>query len=120
MSITQHNMSTTTIQEKKRDWKRWLHYQSLVQQVPFFLFLALLAVLYIYNGHYANKTIRTINQTEKEVKELKYEYKTIKGELMSRSKQSELIKAVEPLGLAELTVSPVVLIDSLPTDTKRP
>ncbi len=44
-------------------WKRWLNYQSIVKQVPFFLFLALLAVLYIYNGHLADKTIRNINRT---------------------------------------------------------
>ncbi len=95
------------------DWKRWLNYQSIVKQVPFFLFLAALAVCYIYNGHYANKTIRSINRTEKEVKELQYVYKTIKGELIARSKQSELVKAVEPLGLKELTVSPLVLVDSV-------
>ncbi|MBI3137290.1 MAG: hypothetical protein HYZ15_01760 [Sphingobacteriales bacterium] len=93
-------------------WKRWLNYQSIVKQVPFFLFLAVLAVLYIYNGHLADKTIRNINRTEKEVKELQYEYTAVKGELISRSKQSELIKAVEPLGLKELTESPVVLTDS--------
>src|SRR5260370_36110587 len=93
-------------------WKRLLNYQSIVKQVPFFLFLAFLAVLYIYNGHYADKTIRNINQTAKEVKELQYEYKTVKSEVMFRSKQSELVKAVEPLGLKELTVAPVVLKDS--------
>ena len=98
--------------ENKKDWKRWLNYQSIVQQVPFFLFLALLAVCYIYNGHYANKTIRFINKAEKEVKELQYVYKTVKGELIARSKQSELVKAVEPLGLKELTVSAIVLVDS--------
>jgi hypothetical protein len=43
---------------------------------------------------------------------LQYEYKTVKGEVLFRSKQSELVKAVEPLGLKELTTSPVVLIDS--------
>jgi hypothetical protein len=90
-------------------WKRWLNYQSIVKQVPFFLFLTLLAVIYIYNGHYADKTIRNINRTAKEVKELQYEYKTAKSELMFRSKQSELVKAVEPLGLKELTRSPMVL-----------
>lgn len=93
----------------KLDWKRWLNYQSLVKQVPFFLFLAVLAVLYIYNGHYADKTIGNINKTAKEVKELQYEYKTVKSEVMFRSKQSELVKAVEPLGLKELTAAPVVL-----------
>lgn len=99
-------------QADQAGWKRWLNYQSIVKQVPFFLFLALLAVLYIYNGHLADKTIRNINRTEKEVKELQYEYTAVKGELISRSKQSELIKAVEPLGLKELTESPVVLRDS--------
>lgn len=106
----------TLQKENKMDWKRWLNYQSIVQQVPFFLFLALLAVCYIYNGHYANKTIRSINRVEKEVKELQYVYKTVKGELIARSKQSELIKAVEPLGLKELIASPMVLVDSVNTN----
>ena len=82
--------------------------------MPFFLFLALLAVMYIYNGHYADKTIRRINSTAREVKELQYEYKTVKGEVMLRGKQSELVNAVKPMGLKEVTESPVVLID----DTK--
>jgi hypothetical protein len=93
--------------------KRWLNYQSIVKQIPFFLFLALLAVLYIYNGHYADRLIRNINQTSKEVKELQYEYKNVKGEVMFRSKQSELVKAVEPLGLKELMTPPMILRDSL-------
>ncbi len=93
----------------KNDWKRWLNYHSIVKQVPFFLFLALLAVIYIYNGHYADKTIRQISRTAKEVKELQWEYKTLKSEVMFRSKLSEVAKAVSPLGLKELTESPVVL-----------
>ena len=96
----------------KWDWKRLLNYHSIVKQVPFFLFLSLLAVVYIYNGHYADKTIRSINKTSKEVKELQYEYITVKSEVMFRSKPSELVKAVEPLGLKELVLSPVVLKDS--------
>ncbi|MGH2553482.1 MAG: FtsL-like putative cell division protein [Chitinophagaceae bacterium] len=94
-------------------WKRWLNYQSVVKQVPFFLFLAMLAVIYIYNGHYADKTIRSINKTSKEVQELKYEYIAVKSEVMFQSKSSELIKVVEPLGLKELTQSPVVLKDTI-------
>jgi Bacteriodetes cell division protein (FtsL-like) len=103
----------TKERDLRLDWKRLLNYQSIVRQVPFFLFLTLLAVLYIYNGHYADKMIRNINNTGKEVKELQYEYKTVKSEVMFRSKQSELVKAVEPLGLKELVTPPVVLKDSL-------
>lgn len=97
---------------ERKNWKRWLNYQSVVKQVPFFFFLALLAVIYIYNGHYADKTIRNINRTSKEVKELQYEYIDVKSKVMGQSKQSELVKAVEPLGLKELTGTPVVLKDT--------
>lgn len=97
---------------KKIDWRKFLSHQWVVKNVPFFLFLAMLAVLYIYNGHYADKITRKIGATEKHIKELEYEYKTIKSEVIFRSKASELVKAVEPLGLKELTVAPV-LLDSL-------
>jgi hypothetical protein len=97
--------------EVKLDWKKLLNYQSIVKQLPFFLFLTFLAVLYIYNGHYADNTIRNINNTAKELKELQYEYKAVKSEVMFRSKPSELIKAVEPLGLKELVQAPIVLVD---------
>jgi hypothetical protein len=98
--------------EQRFHWKRLLNYQSIVRQIPFFLFLAALAVIYIYNGHHADKTIRAISRTERDLKELQYEYKTVKGDVLFRSKQSELIQAVEPLGLKELTAAPVVLVDS--------
>ena len=105
---------TNNKKEPKRDpvvtrWKKWLNYQSVVKQVPFFLFITLLAVVYIYNGHLADKTVRNIGRTTREVRELQHEYKTVKSEVMFRSKQSELVKAVEPLGLKELIESPVVL-----------
>ena len=105
-------MPESTIRDIKRDWRRLLNYQWIVKNIPFFLFLAVLAVIYIYNGHYADKTVRNINKVSRELKELQYEYKTLKSEVMFRSKQSELAKAVEPLGLKELTSPPVVLADS--------
>jgi len=105
-------MEPVAKKELKINWKKWLNYQSIIQQMPFFLFLALLAVLYIYNGHYADKLTREIAKTTKELKELQYEYKTVKGDVLFRSKQSELVKAVEPLGLKELANAPVLLIDS--------
>ncbi len=100
------------IKESRIEWKRLLNYQWIVKNFPFFLFLSLLAVIYIYNGHYADKTVRNINSVNKELDELNYEYKTLKSEVMFRSKQSELSKAVEPYGLKELTAPPTVLVDS--------
>lgn len=105
-------MVTPASRQSKQRWKRVLNYTSIVRQMPFFLFLAALAVVYIYNGHRADKLNRDIARTTKELKELQYEYKTVKGEVLFRSKQSELVKAVQPLGLKELEKSPVLLIDS--------
>jgi len=92
---------------KKLFGNRWI-----VKNVPYFLFLSVLAVIYIYNGHYADKTIRDINKVSKELKEMQYEFKTLKSEVMRRSKQSELAVAVASLGLKELIAPPVVLDDS--------
>jgi hypothetical protein len=99
--------------EAKREWKRLFNYQWIVKNIPYFLFISVLAVLYIYNGHYSDNTIKDINKTSKELKELQYEYKSMKSEVMFRSKQSELAKAVEPLGLKELVQPPMILKDSV-------
>ena len=96
----------------KKEWKRWLKYQWIVKNIPYFLFLSLLAVIYIYNGHYSDNTIKDINKTSRELKELQYEYKSLKSEVMFRSKESELARAVEPLGLKELQAPPYTLHDS--------
>lgn len=92
-------------------WKKLINYQWIVKNIYYFLFLAVLAVVYIYNGHYAENTIKDINRSARELKELQYEYKTVKGELMMRSKQSEIAKAVEPLGLKELKKPPVKIVE---------
>ena len=93
----------------KTDGKKNFSYKWVVKNIPFFLFITLLAVLYIYNGHFTDKILLKISTTEKHIKELEYEYKTIKSEVIFRSKASELIKAVDPIGLKELTVPPVIL-----------
>ena len=97
----------------KAEWKQVFNYNRIVKNIPFFLFLAVLAILYIYNGHHADKLVRKIAVTEKNIKELEYEYKTVKSDLIFRSKASELIKAVEPLGLKDSKLPPMLLGDTI-------
>lgn len=97
---------------QKIDWKKLLSHKWLVRNIPFFLFLSVLAVLYIYNGHYSDKLTRKMEAAEKHIRELEYEYKTVKSDVIFRSKASELVRAVTPLGLKELTAPPVLLGDS--------
>lgn len=87
--------------------------------IPFFLFLSFLAVVYIYNGHYSDKTVRAINEVSKQVKDMEYAYKILQGEVTFRSKQSELAKAVRPLGLEVLVEPAPVLSDSLMKNNQR-
>lgn len=100
------------VKKRKYKWKRWLNYQSIVQQIPYLLFLSALAVVYIYNGHNADKLVRSTSKAGRELKDLQSEYKSVTGDVLLRSRQSELVEAVKPLGLQQLTTEPTVLIDS--------
>jgi Bacteriodetes cell division protein (FtsL-like) len=95
-----------------RKKKVLLYNRWIVKNIPFYLFASALAIIYIANGHYADKTIRKINSTASHLKEMEYEFKTIKRDVIFRSKESELAKAVAPLGLKELMAPPVRLTDS--------
>ncbi len=100
------------VKEPKIDFKKWLNYQWIVKNVPYFLFLSVLAVFYIANGHYADNTIRNINKTTKQLKEQEYEYKTLNGKLMFQNRLSEVAKTVEQIGLKENIQQPILLTDS--------
>jgi hypothetical protein len=83
------------------------------KHVPFILFLALTATAYIAYGYYADNTIREVNKISNNLKELRSEYIYTKSELMFASKQSEVAKAVESIGLKEPIVPPIKIeIDS--------
>lgn len=109
------NNDTENFSLPKMEWRKFLTYTWVVKNIPFFLFLSALAVLYIYNGHHADKLIKKIAKSEKNIKELEYEYKSVKSEVIFRSKASELVKVVVPLGLQESLEPPIVInVDSLP------
>lgn len=99
----------------KLEIKKYFNYANIVKNIPFILFLAVLAILYIYNGHYADKLTRKISESEKNVRELEYEFKSIKSEVIYRSKASELLKVVEPIGLKEVKEPPMLLNDTTKT-----
>lgn len=81
------------------EFRKLFKYNWIVENIGFFLFLGLLVIIYIANGHKADKNIRELSKLNKRQVELEYEYKTLKSELMYKTRESELIKAGEPLGL---------------------
>ena len=83
----------------KNPLKGLFNYEWIVKNISFFLFLSALTVLYIANGHMADRTIRRINTINTELKELQYQYNTLKSEVMFKMEEEQIVKAVEPLGL---------------------
>jgi len=88
--------------------------ESTLKHLPFILFLALIAIFYIANGYYADDKIREVNKVSNQLKELRSEYISTKSELMFASKQSEVAKSAEQLGLTEPVVPPIKIeVDSI-------
>lgn len=85
--------------KEKKEWHLRVNYEWIVKNLPFILFLSLIALLYIANGHYAVKNIREINKLTSEVKELNWRYLDAKSGLMLRSKMSEVSQGVTDYGL---------------------
>jgi hypothetical protein len=87
--------------------------EAATEMLPFLLFLSLLCMLYIANSHMAMKNIRNIDRLNKEVKELSWEYKSLKADLMFKSKLTEVAKQVDTLGIKELTEPPKRIVVSV-------
>ncbi|MBT3647367.1 MAG: hypothetical protein HN542_03905 [Flavobacteriales bacterium] len=85
---------------------------SVVKHLPYLLFLAFLALIYIANGYMAESSVRTINKMEQEIKELRSEQISIKSELNNTIIESELIKIIDDrnLGLNESFEPPKKLV----------
>lgn len=82
----------------------------VVKMMPYLFFLFFLALVYIGNSYYAEKTVREIDQTSREIKELHSEFITTKSELMRKSKLTEVAKSIRHTGVKESTVAPAKII----------
>lgn len=85
---------------------------SVIDQLPYVLFLTLIAVLYIGNRYHAEKIVRESIKIQAELKELRAESITTASKLMFISKQSEVAKLVNEhgLGLKEAVEPPKKLV----------
>ncbi|MGY4385421.1 hypothetical protein ACVWYN_002461 [Pedobacter sp. UYP24] len=86
--------------------------ETATEMMPFLIFIAVLCMLYIANSHMAVKNIRDIDKLSKEVKELSWEYKSLKADLMFKSKLTEVARKVDTLGIKELTEPPKKIVIS--------
>jgi hypothetical protein len=79
---------------------------GFLKLVPLILFISLLGIIYIANNYWAIKNYREINLLKKELKELRFEHITTKSDFMYKSKQSEVARKLDSLGIKESTIPP--------------
>ncbi len=84
----------------------------VLKQLPYIIFLVILAFIYIANRYHAEKVVRASIELTKEINDLRAEAITTSSELMFNSKQSEVAKLVESkdLGLTESVEPPKKII----------
>jgi|DewCreStandDraft_4_1066084.scaffolds.fasta_scaffold02077_21 hypothetical protein len=87
---------------------RILTHEIISGQMPYIIFLVVLAIIYIANNYHYNNLLRAELKLRKEVKNLRAESITTAAQYMSISRQSEVVKLVEEkgLGLIESRVPP--------------
>jgi hypothetical protein len=84
----------------------WLEKVAKPENIPFAMFILLLAGLYIANSFSAERTLRQTTAIEKELKELHSEYISMKAELMFYSNQSQVAERVAAIDLIEAKTPP--------------
>ena len=96
--------------EKKLKLETYFEEGFPVQYLPKILFVMVLGLIYIGITHYAEKTVRKINNIQAEVEDLRADYTTLKADLMFSSKQSEVAKKVKAYGLKESLTPPYKVV----------
>ena len=78
----------------------------VLKNLPFLVFLAILAMFYIANTYYSEKTFKEIEKTKNELKELRYQSISAKSKMLDVGKQTEIAKKVAGLGIKGTTLPP--------------
>ncbi len=82
---------------------RLLTQDAVIKHLPFLLFVAFIGLVYIANGYLAESSVRKINRTQQQIKELRSEQISMKSELNNTIIESELMKIIQQrnMGLDE-------------------
>jgi hypothetical protein len=72
--------------------------EVVVRQLPFIIFIAVLALIYITNRYHAEKVFVMTEETRKEIKELRSEKISVQSELMRKSRQQQVLRRLREHG----------------------
>jgi hypothetical protein len=83
---------------------------NALSSLPFLLYVAFLGMIYIANGYYAHSRLRDLDSIGNNITELRTQYIIAKDKLMYLSKESEVNKATDAMGLKESVIPPGKII----------
>jgi hypothetical protein len=81
-----------------------------LSHLPFVFYIAFLGMLYIANGYYAHNRLKDLDALDNSITELRTQYIIAEDKLMYLSKESELSKATDYMGLKESVIPPDKII----------
>ncbi|WP_235296182.1 FtsL-like putative cell division protein [Portibacter marinus] len=68
---------------------------SIAKNMSYVMFIGLLGLVYIFNSHYAEGNLRKTKKLENKIREAKWEYMSIKSDIMQKSTRSEIIRKLD-------------------------
>lgn len=75
--------------------------EQVLGNMPFLLFIAGLMLVYIGYGYWTERTVRALDRTSTELKEMRSEYITVRSQLEQAEQQSQVAADIRGLGLKE-------------------
>ncbi len=97
--------------------------EKVLGNMPFILFLTGLMLFYIGYGYWTERTVRELDSTSSELKEMRSEYITVRSHLERSERQSQVAGDISGMGLRESRVPPMRLQvdkDELNAQRSRP
>lgn len=93
--------------DKAADFTFFISKETLVKMLPFFILVFAMLTFYIFIQHRAVRMQREKEGLKRELKELRAEFITLKSDLMEKSRQSEIVNKLSPIGVKELKTPPL-------------
>ncbi len=75
--------------------------ENVLRNMPFILWVAGLMLCYIAYGYWTERTVRSLDRTNTELKEMRSEYITVRSQLEQAEQQSQVAADIRGLGLKE-------------------
>lgn len=83
--------------------------ENLIRNIPFFLFLTILGIVYIWNTNRGVKMVREIGSSHDRMMDAQYYFTTARDSLTHESRQSAVANLVDSMHMQELTKPPFTI-----------